>query len=344
MKKAILVGNGFTSQLIEKYKNSYMLDYLKTNSPDLFDKINYYFSSFRKQVDTFEMEQQGFGVCGDMNCGVTPLNRPTVGIVYNQELRNHIISELKIKGFQNPEIIYSDYFIKYGLIYDTQCNYITNIESALKIVELFKKIRVFKDDDYSEIKALASKLYYNDGKCEIKNIDRGNKEKIEEYFRSFDKIFTTNYDLLLDSSVLDYNNVRHLHGGYNYKNRYERSNIKLNASKAYLVWGINSEEKINELQGDLDFSSYKSGMSLFDIYLRELSELDLYELHIFGYSGENDGHINNAIKKSGVKDMYFYTDPNKISNSIQQYKVNEMFVENGNVKLCSWEEVWCKLL
>lgn len=42
--------------------------------------------------------------------------------------------------------------------------------------------------------------------------------------------------------------------------------------------------------------------------------------------------------------QYFYTDPNKISDSIQQYKVNEMFVENGNVKLCSWEEVWYKLL
>lgn len=345
MKKVILVGNGFTSHLIDSYSNKYMLDFLKYHSGDLYNRINQNFESLRKKVESFELEEQALGVCGDTICGMTPLFRPTIGIVYNQELKNHIIEELESKGFQGVEKIYNDFFVAYGLIYDTQHRDITNIESALKIVELFKTIGKFTSDDYSKIKNFANKLYYNDGNCEIENIDRGDKEKIRKFFKSFNKIFTTNYDLLIDSALSDYNVVRHLHGGYCYRSKFERSNKKLNSDESYLVWGINSEEKVDELIGAVDFSEGNTsfGTSILEKHINELRELESYELHIFGYSGENDGHINDAIKSSNINDIFYYTSPNKIRNSVLQFKVNEMFTEKGNVKLRCWDEIWDEL-
>ena len=54
MKKAILVGNGFSSQILSELKSNVILNYLSTVLEDDFLKINSFFQNFRLSPSAFQ--------------------------------------------------------------------------------------------------------------------------------------------------------------------------------------------------------------------------------------------------------------------------------------------------
>ena len=59
----------------------------------------------------------------------------------------------------------------------------------------------------------------------------------------------------------------HLHGGFNFSDRYTKVTQSLDYKKAYLVWGISGEEKKCKMEGGIEFSRsfpMEFSMSLFD--------------------------------------------------------------------------------
>lgn len=58
-------------------------------------------------------------------------------------------------------------------------------------------------------------------------------------------------------------------------------------------------------------------MLLIRNYLSYLKDKEINELHIFGYSGMNDSHINNAIKfNKSIHEIIYYCNPNtELDNS-----------------------------
>jgi len=349
---AILIGNGFTSKLIEAYSNVCMMRKLKQDISDIFNKVNCKFQSFRINVESLEYTSVAAGVCGDMICGAVSLNKPITGIVYNEELKKKTISTLKANGFEDSEAIYQSYFLKYGLVYETQKLNVSNIESVLKMVNIFMQINIFTEKEYKIVKSVSNDIYYNNGNCEIKNIGNGNEEKLKKYFNRFGKIFTTNYDLILDTLYPD-KNIRHLHGGFNYIDQNKKSSTKLSPKKSYLVWGINGKEKsalINKGStfDDFDFGNFSFAGTLLCQYLNELEKSEFDRLYIFGYSGENDGYINTAITNNyNIKEIVYYTSPEKVNDLKFKFKLNEMFglEKNPNIlKMKAWDDIWNEVL
>ncbi len=199
MKSAILIGNGFTSQLISNYSSFYMMSRIKDLLPEIHYLMNELFDKFRKKIDVIEYTSIAAGVCGMMTCGQISLYRPITDIIFNEDLKKHIVSILNNYGFKECDKLYDDYFKDYGLIFETQNESISNVESALKVVSLFMRINKFSDDNYAELKKQSDLICYNNGCCEIEHIEKSNNRVLQSYFSQFDDIFTTNYDLLLDS-------------------------------------------------------------------------------------------------------------------------------------------------
>lgn len=124
MRKAILVGNGFTSQLISSYMCSNMMGELQIFAPEIYVKIEELFNPFRKTIDSLEYTSVAAGACGMMVCGAPSLYQPITDIVYNNEIKIHVKSVLEGSKFQNVDALYVEYFEEYGLIYETQKSYI----------------------------------------------------------------------------------------------------------------------------------------------------------------------------------------------------------------------------
>jgi hypothetical protein len=72
MKKALLIGNGFTSNLIESFKNEPMMKEFYKKLPEMIEKIEVKFSVFRNldltKSDLYHVTEALF--CGDnLFCG-----------------------------------------------------------------------------------------------------------------------------------------------------------------------------------------------------------------------------------------------------------------------------------
>jgi hypothetical protein len=120
LKKAILVGNGFTSQLIEDYLDTKMKGRILEFFKDEYYYLNRLFDSFRIS-DISEVDVYDYGG------GLYPSETLFPGndiypqsdrILYNVKIRVHVTKALEKLGFQNAEDIYDMFFIQYGLVFE----------------------------------------------------------------------------------------------------------------------------------------------------------------------------------------------------------------------------------
>ena len=347
---ALLVGNGFTSQIIKDYSNRRMMRCLKEKLPKILLSVNSAFNAFRISSEPLEFAQVAAGYAGSLVAGGFSLDYPITKITYDKNIKNQIVKKLEEKGFENSEGLYTDYFENYGLIYETQHDSITNIESALKVVHLFMRLNLFSQQDYDSIIKIANQIYYNNGKCTIRDVTNIDIKKAKEFFSSFDVIFTTNYDLVIDT-LLDFHEVLHLHGGYNYKSQYEKVKYLLRPESSCLIWGFNSETKEQLINKGLTYSTFTYsnftwGPSLLWNYMKNLKSENIKKLSIFGYSGENDNHINNSIKENiNIEKITYYTGPHKIHDNKEIFKKKTLFCnKNVSLELRSWKDVWDNIL
>jgi len=139
MKKALLVGNGFTSNLILDYKNTPMMKAFYDRRPNLKDKVEDEFSFFRnlsfENNDLYSISETLF--CGDSVLGGENTFPSSDGIHVKDGCKNWVIDKLACKGFQNPNKTFEEYFINYGLIYSINSDEMIGIESYLKVIHMF---------------------------------------------------------------------------------------------------------------------------------------------------------------------------------------------------------------
>lgn len=350
--KAILIGNGMTSNLISDYSNKVMMSRISDELGELLDKINNIFSLFRCKVEDVESFSTGYGYTGMLECGLLSLFQPMTGIRYNDAIKEHCIDALIKLGLKKSEELYSLYFEKYGLVYETQNERVSNVENILKVISLFMSGGLFNQEEYLQVKLVASRVYFNQGKNKIEDTKGLNISKSKVFFNEYDFVFTTNYDLVLDT-LLPKKDIYHIHGGFNYKNKSTKVDYNLDPMKAYLVWGSSSEEKKSQITPGIDFNNFDfgdidfGGDSLLEYYLQYIEDKPIDEIHLFGYSGENDDHINRAFKNnSNISRIVYYANPEIMNNEGFRFKVRSgLNLEDSDNRLHfeSWDKIWNKI-
>lgn len=355
MKKALLVGNGFTSNLNSDYGNSTMMNTFRQRMPDLIDKAEKQFSIFRNlsysNGDLCNISEALF--CGDsLFCGegVYPSDD---GIHIKDDCKSWVIEKLTKLEFADPEKTFKEYFEDYGLLYSINKGEIVGVETYLKVVHMFIEIGVFNQKDYDEVKLVANEVYYNEGKhgkSSIKN-QSINFIKLADFLLEFEDIYTTNYDTILDDFLETVNRYPfHLHGGFSINHLNKNPDGRYLPNEAKLIWGINAESKYNELRVGFDFSdfrwdAFRWGDSQVSDYFKYLEEREYDEIHILGFSGENDDHINKRIiENQHIKNIVLYVSPSKVNELETQVRSRMQFSgQKKPVNLKSWQEFWDKV-
>lgn len=330
MKTALLIGNGFTSNLIEDYKNPQMMSELYLKEAKICEYADELFAPFRK-LDS--------------------------KILSEEELEKHIITPLISYGFIDSNSLFEKYFKDYGLIHEIQHPKVSSVENLLKIIDLFAKTNEFSSSDTLSITKTANQIYYNTGKNGIDAIPLSVKKNLPNWLSQYNLIYTTNYDCILDEALdtltNEHKEVMHLHGGFYMENVNKKSKCKLSPEKAYLVWGINGEEKQHQTEGGVlvtkdnriimtrDNKMIKT-TSLLEGYLSKLRTEEIEQIDILGYSGENDQHINLAIAQNPhIKLVKYFCNPADVSKEIKRIEISKLFSINiEKVALASWDDVW----
>lgn len=352
MKKAILIGNGFTSQLINEYSDSRMKENLLNFFEDEYYYLNGLFNIFRmSNIVEDDIYYYGGGLYPSEELFPSDTLYPTDDrILYNNKIRAYVLSELQQLGFQDYEQIYNTYFIEYGLIFEVIKHEIYSIENLLKVVNMFKMINKTSEDMEIKIKEIANKIYFNEGKYGLADTDLKDYSKIETFVSEYNFVFTTNYDLILDDLCKNTKEVYHLHGGFNIEHRNLKTNKRLTDKDAYIVWGINGDEKYQELSPGWDFSNFRFdavrfGQSLLADYFSYLGDYDYEEIHIFGFSGQNDQHINKKIvENKSNKAIFFYCNPESASDYKFQCRIKELFEgTKAKIILEPWTKIWDRI-
>lgn len=352
MGKILLVGNGLTANLISDYKDQSMMEKVKREIPALLGKANRLFEPFRLKVDTVQYRIQAYGYCGDRRCGESGINGPILDRPYDESLLLHIEETLNELGFHNMHRLSKDIFQTYGLISETQKDEISNLENLLKVVSLFCERGDFLESDKVEIRGVANKIYYNGGKCGKTALDSVTSDHLKEWLSVYDMIFTTNFDCILDEA-LQTNTIRHLYGGFFYteKDRCKRCDVRVSPEEACLIWGIGGKEKETEMAagGGFEFpfaSEIEFSTTIFKEYLSELRKVDAERIDVFGYSGENDQHINDAIAKNdSIQEIHYYCAPDVVESQAIAPEIKLRFHIEPPKKLVleSWDNVWKQL-
>lgn len=352
MKKAILVGNGYTLNLIEAFNNKPMMKVFYSRLPEMINKIENKFNVFRnldlKNSDLYFMTEAVF--CGDgLICGNNTYPSSD-GIHIQKPVRYWIIEKLELLGFSEPVKVFEEYFESYGLIYSINQSEIVGVETYLKIVHMFMKISEFTEEDYNNIKLVANEVYFNKGKHGLESIDNSDIDitKLISIISDFNDVYTTNYDTILDDILIKEERFPyHLHGGFSINHLNKNPDGKYYPSEAKLIWGINAESKFNELRvgldfTNIDFSAFRFGNSQISEYFDYLQDTDYEEIHILGFSGENDDHINRRIRNNtNIKRITIYVNPNKVHDLETQVKSRILFGGNNQiVNLRSWDDFW----
>jgi hypothetical protein len=226
-----------------------------------------------------------------------------------------------------------------------------SIETLLKVAHLFN---YSQDVTYDKIRKVANVIYYNDGKNGISNVTNINVDLFSEFINEFEFVFTTNFDKILDDVYRK--EVFHLHGGFNYKktiNNNQTNIIKteyeLSPDMALLIWGKDYLEKEAQTKSYFRFPT-KFPFSFYSIlnnYYRVLEYGEFTEIHIWGYSGENDGHINSKIaNNTNIKKIYHYISPEKFfdpdEKASAELEVKSIFGDSKDIILEPWNKIWVK--
>lgn len=352
MRKALVIGNGFTSNLIESFRNEPMMTEFYKRIPGMIDRIEERFCIFRNleltKDDLYYVTEALF--CGDNLFPGNNLYPRDDGVHIKESTRVCIIEKLKEFGFREPEKIFKEYFESYGLIYVVNSPKIVGIETYLKVVHMFIELGEFSEEDYSDIKLIANEVYFNNGKHGLDSIDNADIDmsKLISAITEFDDVYTTNYDTILDDIM---ENIKkfpfHLHGGFSINHLNKNPDGRYSPHEAKLIWGINAETKFNELRvglnfNDINFNAYSFGDSQISQYFDFLKEGEYDEIYILGFSGENDDHINQRIRSnSHVKRINIYVNPQKVNDLETQVRSRILF-GSGNkvVNLKSWDDFW----
>jgi len=320
MGKILLTGNGTTSQLIYNYKDEYMIEEFNKQKPEVYDLINRFFNAFRVSEQAIK-----------------------------DETKAHVLCALKDKGFSNPATTYKTFFEDYGLYQETKKKHVTNIEALLKVARLNN----FDNNLYGEVEKTANSIYYNNGHHGIKAIDNKliSLEKFKIFINEFRSVFTTNYDSILDE--LSEKEVYHLHGGFYYTRKKKdngeihivKSNKHSIPKESTLIWGTDAEEKTEKMHGGftfpMSFAINFDGYSILDEYYRDLQSIDVAQLFIWGFSGYNDAHINEAISKNpNIKEIYKYCNPATEVNDSNYKKLIEEMYPHKEIFLLGWDMIW----
>lgn len=322
MGKILLTGNGTTSQIIYNYKNSYMIQRFRELEPELYNTINNYFDVFR------------------------------ISEITDKQIKFCILDSLVKKSIPNPERAYNIYFEQYGLNQETKCKQITNIEALLKIAHLLKLDNAF----YWKIEKTANLMYFNNGNIGINAIDDESisLNKFRDLLTSFQAIFTSNFDSLLDE--IDQKEIYHLHGGFYYTQQRQsngemhivKSKIHKIPQESFLIWGKGSEEKSKKSHGSftfpMSFPINFDGYSILRDYYIKLQSINAEEVHIWGFSGLNDAHINSAIaKNNNIKKICKYCNPIGEANSSEYKKWVETVFPQKEIVLLNWDVIWDRI-
>lgn len=334
MDTALLVGNGFTSQIIKEYSNTYMIDQLCKQEEQIFSYADQLFSAFREDSKMLISAS-----------------------LFNNNLARKIIEKLDSLHFRNSLDVFETYFIKYGLIYECNNDKISSVESLLKVISLFQLVDLFLDEDKCKIKHTANQLYFNNGNNGLSATPQITQKAIRQFADTYSWIFTTNFDCIFDDACPEKNKVMHIHGGFYFKDCHHTSKIKLSPDDACLIWGVNGEDKERQLKGGPFYDrNHKKILdrtgriiyvpSIMETYLHKLQTIQIRQLDILGYSGENDQHINTVISNnSNIKQVCYFCDPNDVNKSEKQSEIRQRFLLSKEVQLAlhSWNKVWDKI-
>lgn len=178
--------------------------------------------------------------------------------------------------------------------------------------------------------------------------DAYEKNKLANLLAQFTDIYTTNYDTILDDFLQEQNRYPfHLHGGFSINHRNKDPDGRYTPDKARLIWGVNADEKFRDLGAgldfaDTDFGAFRFSQSRLADYFDFLRNREYDEIHILGFSGENDAHINERIKTNpSIKNIIVYVDPEKVSCLETQVRSRIVFGGNNKpVNLKSWDTFW----
>lgn len=332
VKNALLVGNGFTSHIIREYTNTYMMDLLKQKEKKIYSDADYLFSVFRR-------------------------TNGTAAGLSNNGAKTQIIDDLDRLSFANSENVFETYFADYGLIYECNNAHISSVENLLKVISLFQLIDRFSDDDKKKITHTANQLYFNNGNNGLSATSQVTQAAICQFAATYTWIFTTNYDCIFDDACFGSDKVKHIHGGFYFKDRHHTSKEKLSPDDAYLIWGINGEDKERQLKGGLTLDRnhkilmdrtgrFLRVLSVLEKYLKQLENLQISHLDIFGYSGENDQHINKAISRNkNIEQIRYFCKADDVNKAKIQEEIRQRFMLSKEVciTLHSWDEIWSKI-
>jgi len=356
MKRALLVGNGFTSNLINTFKNEPMMNKIYEKMPITVNKIEDKFNVFRdtdlSNNDIYSVTEALF--CGDnLYCGNNVFPNDD-GIHFQESIKSLIVQKLEEIGFGEPQKTFKDYFKDYGLIFLINSNRILGVETYLKIIHMFMAIGYFSEEDYKSMKSTANEVYFNAGKHGVDSINNADIDvsKLIQEISKFTDVFTTNYDTVLDD-ILERTErfPYHLHGGFSINHLNKNPDGRYLPNEAKLIWGISAESKYNELRvgfdwSDLSWSAFRWGDSQISDYFNYLQEREYEEIHILGFSGENDNHINQKIKLNiNIRRVIVYVHPSKVNDVETKVKSRILFGNNNkyDVIVRSWDDFWNKI-
>ncbi len=148
--KAILIGNGFTSNMISSYKNEPMMDRFYESNQQVVDKLESLFHSFR---DVELSNEEIYCVTEALypseslypSEGLYPSDND---ILPQPTVKNRVVSILNDLGFSDSNAIFDEYFHKYGLMYSLNTERIIGIETYLKVIHLFIKAGLLDEKKY----------------------------------------------------------------------------------------------------------------------------------------------------------------------------------------------------
>ena len=86
-------------------------------------------------------------------------------------------------------------------------------------------------------------------------------------------------------------------------------------------------------------------ITIFQTYLSQLQSANVGRIDIFGYSGENDQHINTAIaQNASIREIHYYCAPTKVSDPVEKFEVMSRFSIKMPQKLVleSWNAIWTR--
>lgn len=336
-RKAIIIGNGFSSQIIPNLSSKKLLERVRATIPYEMDNLEQFFDAFRIKTerilsreaviykyDRAYIDEEDF----------TMANASIVGEKRNAELYNWVAKILSEKGVSNIRGVYDQYFVVTGLFAEVFESSFTNIETPIKVLRLWKIIQPQLSIDEDKVESAIIDAFCNDNELHIRykghllHQDKLNYEKARIFFREFCRIFTTNYDCILDDLNASY--VYHLHGGFNGQEGNKNIDIVLGADAFEKKQIIKTPNHSSEIER----------------YFKILESDEMSELHIFGFSGLNDQHIIDAIQKNrSIKRIIYYCRPLDSSDIDVEASCKHLFArQKQSFELRSWNEIWEKIV